>query len=564
VKNAVASVDKVDNYTVVFKLTGSNPRFHLDINVFSAGVEHFNIPIVPKHIWENVDPLTYKNLDHIATGPYRWIKAQSDIIIYERRNDWWATELYHVRPGPKYIEYIYYGAAESGAMKLIANEMDMGHNILAGVLKTTMDKNAYVRAWSRTSPYGFVESASRGIYINHLKYPWNITAACKALSLLIDRNAVCTIALEGQTVPGTTLPITPYFVYVNQVQNIINKYAYWEYNVTKATAIFTSLGFAKGTDGIWVTPNGTRLAFTLEFYQEIADLNPAMPVVAQQLRAGGIDCVSKPVLGSNLLPRLKSGNFIAVGWWLPGYADPYQMFNVYNGQYWTPLGTDITTMNYGRFRNSTFDQLVASLNPLSIADNKDQYISIVGQLADIWYGQVAAIPLWHVYMNEAMNTYYWQGWATKEDPWCFEELMWREIVCGYPSPLVNGTWVHGLYARTIDYATTYFTKDTPKYRGVDLIWYGPFTKGDAARIPSDDSEYWISKGYASYTAPAPVINTEGLTGAINTLGDKINALSAKIDSLETQGSNMTTIVYVESFAIVVLAISMIVLILKRK
>ncbi|MDW8061585.1 MAG: hypothetical protein RMJ00_02680, partial [Nitrososphaerota archaeon] len=38
-----------------------------------------------------------------------------------------------------------------------------------------------------------------------------------------------------------------------------------------------------------------------------------------------------------------------------------------------------------------------------------------------------------------------------------------------------------------------------RFRGIDLIWYGPFKAGDAVRIPADDAEFWIRKGYASYT-----------------------------------------------------------------
>ncbi|RME51723.1 MAG: ABC transporter substrate-binding protein, partial [Caldilineae bacterium] len=71
-KDWVASVEKIDDHTVQFNLTRPNPRFQLDY--FSVKIWG-SINIMPKHIWEGQDPLTFKFYDPekgwpVGTGPY--------------------------------------------------------------------------------------------------------------------------------------------------------------------------------------------------------------------------------------------------------------------------------------------------------------------------------------------------------------------------------------------------------------------------------------------------------------------------------------------------------------
>jgi len=141
------------------------------------------------------------------------------------------------------------------------------------------------------------------------------------------------------------------------------------------------------------------------------------------------------------------------------------------------------------------------------------------------------------------------------------------IITGYPSPK-TGEWVGGLRPRTVDYTTVYFVKDLPKkFRGIDLNWYGPFTAGQAANIPIDDAEFWIRKGYASYTPPAPTVMpteipglselTQAIRNLNSTMTTKIESVSAQIQGLSGQISTITAVAAIEGVAIILLAIALV-------
>ena len=88
-KEWIASMEKVDDLTCVFKLTKPNPRFALDY--FSVKIAGTWL-VLPKHIWETAeDPMTFTNFDitkwyPMATGPYMLgkVSENEDFLV---RND---------------------------------------------------------------------------------------------------------------------------------------------------------------------------------------------------------------------------------------------------------------------------------------------------------------------------------------------------------------------------------------------------------------------------------------------------------------------------------------------
>jgi len=105
----------------------------------------------------------------------------------------------------------------------------------------------------------------------------------------------------------------------------------------------------------------------------------------------------------------------------------------------------------------------------------------------------------------------------------------------------------------VDYATVYFTKDTPKFRGVDLTWYGPFETGDSQRIPADDAEFYIGKGYASYSPPTPTFPE------LATIGQTVSSMSTDLATVKTTVTALSGSVGIVEIAVVLEAIAIIAL-----
>jgi peptide/nickel transport system substrate-binding protein len=578
VAERVASVEKIDDYTVRINLKYPDPRFHLNRDVFPAALVWGGLTIVPKHIWEKVNPLNFTNYPPVATGPYRIVSSTETATLLERRDDWWATEVFGIRPAPKYIVCQYYGPEESLAAALAANDVDaifIGF-LTFGTFKSVQEKNPYATAWSKAPPYTWIDPCPRVLMVNNQRYPWSLPEVRHALSYLLDRELIVKLVYEGTTYPS--IYIWPDYAtmrpYMAAVRDLAEKYGVGKYDPAKAEEIFRGLGFRKGPDGIWVTPNGTRVQAVYIYHtaSDPVEQRKAMEVITQMLRSFGIDVIARGLEGPAFTSTMNSGNWdLRYGYMCPGDSDPF--FNLYisHSRFAAPPGQPVSNWEYNgwRYINPEYDKIVEELRNTSPAD-REKAISLVRQAMEIFYRDLPVIPVVQAPALVPFSTYYWTGWPTKENNWMTPTPWWAHfsrVVTGYLSPK-TGEWVGGIKPTKIDYTTVYFTKDTPKFRGIDLVWYGPFKAGDAARIPADDAEFWIKKGYASYTPPTPTISLapeiQPLVNQVAESSKKIDELRSSIDNLVSQLSSLTTLIQVNMVLTLIILALMAYIVLKKK
>ncbi|HDI31880.1 MAG TPA: ABC transporter substrate-binding protein [Thermofilum sp.] len=504
----VDSVEKIDDYTVKINLKHANPRFHLIREAFPVVRVWGGLTILPKHIWEKVeDPVKFKNNPPIGTGPYRLLSASETTIIYERRDDWWATELWGIRPAPKYVVMQYVGPEESVAAKLEANEIDTPFiGILSlGTFKAVAKRNPDVRAWHKDEPYAWLDPCPRAFMVQNAKYPWSLKEVRRAISYMIDRDAIAEFAYERSTQPSWG--VFPYYgglkPYFDAIQDLIEKYKPTEYNLKKAEEILTGLGFKKGPDGVWVTPNGTRLEMEYLVNGDSAEEMRVATVVADQLRAGGIDVKLKVLTGPvQADTRLRGEWDIVYQCFCPGDSDPYDNLELFHSKFYVPLGERAPwyERNTFRYKNPKYDEVVDELARTPPSD-LEKCVELFRKAMEILFEDLPVIPGMQAPALVPFNYHYWENWPSAENPWNMPVSWWATfnlVLNGYLSPK-TGEWVGGIKPTKIDYVTVVFSKDTPKFRGIDLTWYGPFKAGETAEIPLDDAEFWIAKGYARRT-----------------------------------------------------------------
>jgi peptide/nickel transport system substrate-binding protein len=574
----VESVEKIDDYTVKINLKSPNPRFHLNRDAFPAVLVSRGLTIVPKHIWEKVNPLNFTNNPPVATGPYRVVSASPTAFLLERRDDWWATELFGIRPGPKYVVCKYYGPEESLAAALAANEVDAIYigMISFGTVKTVQEKNPYAIIWSKAPPYAWIDPGVRVLMVNNQKYPFSLPEVRHALSYILNRELISRLVFDNTAPP--TVYIHPEYgtmkPYLDSIKDLVEKYEIGKYDPAKAEQIFKNLGFKKGPDGIWVTPNGTRVQAVYIYHtaDDPVEQRKAMEVITQMLRSFGIDVIAKGLEGPTFENTMNSGDWtLRYGFMTPGDSDPF--FNLYlsHSKFAAPPGQPVSNWQWNgwRYINPEYDKIVDELMMTSPLD-QEKAISLFRKAMDIFYRDLPVIPLVQAPAVVPFSSYYWTGWPTSDNPWIQPTPWWNSfsrVVTGYPSPK-TGEWVGGIKPTKIDYATVYFVKDTPKFRGIDLIWYGPFKAGDAARIPADDAEFWIKKGYASFTPPAPTApaapNIQPLVNQVAENSKKIDELKGNIDNLVAQLSGLAMLIQVNIVLTLIVLAVMAYIVLKKK
>ncbi|SVD18242.1 uncharacterized protein METZ01_LOCUS371096, partial [marine metagenome] len=123
VREAVA----IDSLTAQVKLKAPNPRFLFSYFVHSGDQ---GVPIVPRHVWEGQDPLTFANYDPargwpVLTGPYTMAASQPEQRIWDRRDDWWAKKLgFQELPQVERLVYLTYMEENKRVLNLIRNTLD--------------------------------------------------------------------------------------------------------------------------------------------------------------------------------------------------------------------------------------------------------------------------------------------------------------------------------------------------------------------------------------------------------------------------------------------------------
>src|SRR5690606_29345276 len=119
----VAESQRIDDFTVKFKLTKPNGRFH---TVFT--VRWSACYILPKHIFEKAeDPLAFAFNPPIGTGTYvlKAFDPNGYWFLWELREDWDKSDLgvaYGIKPGPKYVLYKGIASPEKKVMDQMAHE----------------------------------------------------------------------------------------------------------------------------------------------------------------------------------------------------------------------------------------------------------------------------------------------------------------------------------------------------------------------------------------------------------------------------------------------------------
>ncbi|MCZ7543886.1 MAG: ABC transporter substrate-binding protein [Anaerolineae bacterium] len=341
VANNVASVEAVDELTVTFNLHGPNPRYHLNREAFPAVGIWGGITILPKHVWEGEDPLTFKSSDPIGTGAYTLTTASQSAMVYTRNDDWWGEDVFGILPAPRVVSFQYLGDPTNVAFALAADEIDTPNiGILSlGPFQVVASRNANVSAWHGDAPYAWLDPCPRPLMVQNATAPFDDPQMRHAISLYIDRQAVVDLAYQGTTVPSWG--VWPYYdglqPYFDAVEDLIAEYRMGEYDPAAADEIMTSLGYTKNADGIWASADGEPVSIVYLANGSSTEEMGVGAVVVDQLQAAGFDvefqALTDPVLGDTILRgqyTLKLHSFC------PGYI--YDNLLLYHGNFYVPLG----------------------------------------------------------------------------------------------------------------------------------------------------------------------------------------------------------------------------------
>jgi len=391
------SVTATDDKTVDF-----NFKKVYTVGIFDIATQF----IVAEHIWKSIDdPAKFTNEKPVATGPFTEVPVfQNQVYEVHRNPNYWQA-------GKPYIEgfrFPAYPGNDQANLATINSENGWAANFIPDIQKTFISKD------TTNNHYWFpATGATVMLYLNTTKKPFDDVNVRKAISMGINRDQIVKVAMFDYTRPADATGLSDAYPKWKDQAAVDSGKDLMTLNVEKANQMLDAAGLTKGSDGIRMA-DGKPMKYDINVVSGWTDWVSSCQIMAQNLKALGIDASVKTYDFSAWLDRVQKGDFdISIGW-SSGGATPYNYYRDQMGKYnFKPVG-EAASANWHRFVNADAEKLLDQL--ASTSDEAKQKDSAV-QLQKLFIENLPAIPLfpgpqWYEY-----NSTRFTGFPDKDNPY---------------------------------------------------------------------------------------------------------------------------------------------------
>jgi peptide/nickel transport system substrate-binding protein len=362
-------------------------------------------PMVPENIWSKVsNPATYPDTNPVGTGPYVLSSFSPQYVILTRNPNYFQGE-----PKVAKLEFPAYDSNTSANTALETGSLDWAGNFVQNISKDWVDTDpATHHYWD----YGL---QTETLIPNLTAFPLNSLAVRQAISYGIDRTEISDVGEDYQQPPvqgagsltGITLPLDSSYVTPET-----SGYAA-TYDPAKAKSILEAAGWKMGSNGYFQL-NGKTLAFSITDPSAYTDFITDDTIMAQELKAVGMDVTVNGTSVQAWTTDLQTGNFQAIAHWGNGGPTPYYLYDDWLDTTLTaPIGK-VATGDYERYYNSTAE---ADLKSFAGTDDTTTQLADVVSMEKIVATQLPVIPLFYGVAWFEYNSSKFTGWPSASDPY---------------------------------------------------------------------------------------------------------------------------------------------------
>ena len=409
VQEAVA----LDSLTARVALKAPNPRFLFSYFVHSGDQ---GVPIVPKHIWEGKDPLTFSNFDlskgwPVLTGPYRIVRSEPAQRIWDLREGWWAEKLgFQKLPRVERLIYLTYMEEHKRVQNLIANNIDTCLELRPANMVSLLERNRNITTWTgREPPYSYITWWPISLGFNGLEAPWSDPEMRRAVNYAIDRDQLVAIGWQNSGA-WTLLPLPDLpqmHRYFTLAEDLVAEHQVGVFDLEKSAEILTRKGYEH--NGVFWEKDGQRLSMVIDIFSHFQDLTP---VLIAQLKKAGIDASFR--MTSDFTTRLRQGT--ARAYLIGNFSsmrDPYFVLRQYHSRFVQPTG-EPADMPW-RWQNPAYDALIDQMGqtPTDAPEMDELYRKAM----DLWLAELPSIPIVQWPHRIPHNETYWTNWPSAKNPY---------------------------------------------------------------------------------------------------------------------------------------------------
>ncbi|THV33896.1 ABC transporter substrate-binding protein [Glycomyces buryatensis] len=370
-----------------------------------------NTPIVPEHLWKDVNPVEDVVEKPVGTGAYVLDEFKPQAFTYQTNADYWGGE-----PEIKNIRFVALSGNQAGADAIAAGTIDWQTGPIPDILNTHENfpnYDAYTQ-WQNQMTLSTCSSAEMGC-----EGPQTDPAVRHALYYAMDRTQLNNLAFMD-----TAAAESPAFTLTPSQDGFVSdaveeKTVPMEPDPGQASQILEEAGWAKGEDGIY-EKDSERLSLTVEVVTGWTDYITALDTIASQAAEAGIEVKSSQSSWNEWTEKKGSGSYELVidSLWQGPAPDPYYVYNYFFDSSSGAKVGESAGNNYARYNNPVVDEAVAELaliDPEDAEARQPHFDTIQEEIVrDMPY-----IPVLTGGTTSVWNTSKFSGWPSDDDLYAF-------------------------------------------------------------------------------------------------------------------------------------------------
>jgi peptide/nickel transport system substrate-binding protein len=381
---------------------GSDPVYHEFTNNL------YNIPIAPKHLWEDrteEEVTSGMNENPIGSGAYMYDTHSEDRNVWLRNENWWGIDVFGM-PAPKRIVDIRFASNNVALGAVIKGDLDLSNNFLPGI--ATLSQKGYVNTYYADIPY-MLAANTAVLFLNTTRPPMDDSAFRRALAHAINVDDIVNIAyanLVAASSPGGLLPTLSKY----NDDAVIEELGY-TYDPAEAAAILEAAGYAKGEDDFYMTPGGDPIELEVTCPFGWTDWMAAIDVIATSAQEAGINIQAVTPDYGAWNTSLTDGTFdMTLNNWAGVSTTPWTLYNLL---FDNPIQEIMGSGNFGRWENQEMFDLVDDLARVPMED-EEGIKEAVSAIQELMLTELPMISLWYNGLWAQFSSAVWTNWPTED------------------------------------------------------------------------------------------------------------------------------------------------------
>jgi len=399
-KNTAINLDGLNISSV--STSGNNVTLSFPTAQYTNLEEIAGVGIVPESIWSKVaNPATFTDPNPVGTGPFELSSFTPQGFTLKKNPGFWQSSKVAVQK----VFFPVYTSNTGALTALFSGQIDWTGNFIPGLQKNFVDKApAFHHFWE--APGG-----TNSLMPNLNKWPTNQLPVRRAISLAINRSLIAAegeAGLENPVLNSTGLTLPTYSAWSGPLTTLTNSPTA---NPTAAKAVLKAAGYTLNSSGFF-TKGGKVVAITITDPAAYTDYAQDDELVAQELKAAGIDATFSGQAVTTWDADVADGNFQMTMHWSNGGLTPY---NMYEGWLDSALASgNAATGDFERLKNPAIDTMLATL---AAASTVAQQTAALAPIAKFVAANLPVIPTTTASEWFEYNSQHYVGWPTQQNPY---------------------------------------------------------------------------------------------------------------------------------------------------